>query len=142
MGRHTVTQCKHRCYCYDVLNGDMSLQDESRTLSSNYEQQLSVMSDHVCSLNEQLLRRTENTHHAPQLGGVSSEGKTAKVGGGVMLLVLTNPSVFVDRGLSLLHPTASEEEQAVISIYFPKSLLRTSMVHMRVAVYTFVFRSN
>ena len=57
----------------------MSLQDDSRTLSANYEQQLSVMSDHVCSLNEQLLRRTENVHATPQRGGVGGEGKATKV---------------------------------------------------------------
>ena len=63
-----------------MVNGAVSLQDESRTLSANYEQQLSVMSDHVCSLNEQLLRRTENTH-TPQWVGGSGEGKAMKVSG-------------------------------------------------------------
>ena len=66
-------------WCCNPANGGVSLQDESRTLSANYEQQLSVMSDHVCSLNEQLVRRAENAHVTPQRGGVGSEGKATKV---------------------------------------------------------------
>ena len=73
-------------WCIDVLhdkavNGECwrTPQDESRTLSANYEQQLSVMSDHVCSLNEQLVRRTENAHSVPQRGSVGVEVKGVKV---------------------------------------------------------------
>ena len=37
----------------------LPLQDQLATTSSNYEKQLSTMSDHLCELNDKMLRQTE-----------------------------------------------------------------------------------
>ena len=42
-------------------------QDEIKTLSKNYETQLSVMSDHMCSLNDQLMRKSEEVQNSRQV---------------------------------------------------------------------------
>ena len=45
-------RCVYTCCC-------PSLQDQLATTSSSYEKQLSTMSDHLCELNDKLLRQTE-----------------------------------------------------------------------------------
>jgi protein phosphatase 1 regulatory subunit 21 len=77
------------------------LEDEIKTLSSNYENQISVMSDHLCSLNEQLM----NKHEEPQ------PQRTAKVN------LLPQQRMHVDSNFNfvlLLCFPAKEEEKLTI----------------------------
>lgn len=45
------------CGCQSVNSS--WLQDQLATTSTNYEKQLSTMSDHLCELNEKLLKQNE-----------------------------------------------------------------------------------
>ena len=47
------------CGCQSVNNYSLWLQDQLATTSTNYEKQLSTMSDHLCELNEKLLKQNE-----------------------------------------------------------------------------------
>lgn len=44
---------------YSILSVSPYKQDQLGTTSSNYEKQLSAMSDHVCELNDKLVKQSE-----------------------------------------------------------------------------------